>query len=187
MNGCPWETIPIFCGRKLFYGCNGVGVGVGGEGRHLNLQPQDKCALPFKVWTIKTRCFLPIQNDTCALAMAFYFWLMMNGCSWEKSIFFFFTKMSYSRGFQPRTLGFMPNDVPFEVDFDLSSCQTELRVPRTQWHKGQDLWFCNQLLVNQFCTSYWYRYLKIRSLFCIWFGNRFIVYHQNENYGKKLS
>ena len=47
---------------------------------------------------------------------------------------------------------------------------------RTQCHKGQDLWFCNQLFVNQFCTSYWYRYLKIRSLFCIWFGNMFIAF-----------
>ena len=117
-------------------------------------------------------CVVNIQNDTCALTTASYFWLMMNGCSWE-IVNFCEKKMFHSRGFQPRTLGFMPNALPFAVHSDLSVRETEWRVSRTQYHKVLDLWSCNQLLVIKFCTSYWY--LKIRSQFCTWFGNRIIV------------
>ena len=38
---------------------------------------------------------------------------------------FFVTKNVSLQGFQPRTLGFMPNDVLLEVDFDLSLWQAE--------------------------------------------------------------
>ena len=71
-------------------------------------------------------CGVNIQNDTCALATALYFWLVMNGCSWE-IVNFLWRKMSHARGFLPRTLGFMPNALRFEVDSDLSLtlCQTE--------------------------------------------------------------
>ena len=46
-------------------------------------------------------------------------------------------------------------------------------VQNTNCHKGLDLWSCNQLLVIQFCTSL--LYVKIRSQFCTWLGNRVIV------------
>ena len=102
-------------------------------------------ALPFEVWTMKTRCFqilaavfqywlwwifrlfiygVNFQNYTCALAKAFYFWLMMNGCSWE--IVIFCDKNVSLQGVSTqnlRKLGFMP--MPFEVDSDLSLCHTE--------------------------------------------------------------
>ena len=128
---------PMFCGRKymapMVWGFGGIWT----SNRMTN-------ALPFEIWTIKTRCFLHhvfktdcgeifmvfictvnIQNDTCGLAMAFYFWLMMNGWSLEIVKKNCDKKMSYSGGFQPRTFGFMSNALPFEVDSDLSLCQTE--------------------------------------------------------------
>ena len=92
------EKQSIFCGRKCMGGLGGT--------RTSNLIMTN--ALSFEVWTIKTICFLPhvfliltvvkkiyrmficgivIQNDTCALATASYFWLMMNGCSWVIVIF----------------------------------------------------------------------------------------------------
>ena len=46
-------------------------------------------------------------------------------------------------------------------------CARRNKVSRTQCYKGLDLWSCNQLLVIQFCTSYWC--LKIRLQFCTWF------------------
>ena len=127
---------PIFLWQKI-YGSNGVGVGhVWG---HLNIQPHDKCST---IWNLNcqdqmlsTSCFfwlicrvftygVNIQNDTCALATAFYFWLRMNGCSWE-IVSFLWQKMSHSREFQPRTLAFMLNALSFEVDSDLSLGQME--------------------------------------------------------------
>ena len=170
MNRRPWETIPI-CVCVCVWGGGGGGGG-GGVTWTSNLKTNVLYHLKFEL--SRPDVFYLFKTIPVHWQWHFIFdWWWMDVL---KKSQFFVTKMSHSRGFQPRTLGFMPNDVPFEVHFDLSSCQTELRVPRTQCHKGQDLWFCNQLLVNQFCTSYWYRYLKIRSLFCIWFGNNFIVF-----------
>ena len=86
-----------------------VAENVWGVGRHQNLQPHhDKCSI---IWSLNyqdhmlsTSCFfliltvvkkiyrmficgIVIQNYTCALATASYFWLMMNGCSWVIVIF----------------------------------------------------------------------------------------------------
>ena len=47
------------------------------------------------------------------------------------------------------------------------SIHAECWVSRTKCYKGLHLWSCNQLLVIQFCTSYWY--IKIRKHFCTWF------------------
>ena len=122
-------------------GSNGVGGG------HQNLQPHDKFStnwnLNYQDQMLSTSCFLilwwkeifrvficgvNIQNDTSALATAFYFnWCRMD----DLENFFFVTNffcdknVSLVGGCQPRTSGFMPNALPFEVDSDLSLCQTE--------------------------------------------------------------
>ena len=83
----------------------------------------------------------------------------MNG-SWVflRNSNFWWQKCLTPGGFSPE-----PILVPYRIK----------KMSRTQCHKGLDLWSCNQLLVIQFCTSYWY--LKVRSQFCIWFGKRVIV------------
>ena len=44
-------------------------------------------------------------NDTCALATTFYFWLMMNRCSWEIPVVSFCEKkMFHSRGISTQNL-----------------------------------------------------------------------------------
>ena len=140
------EKQSIFLWQKI-YGSNEVGVFFfwGGGTWTSNLIMLMTNALPFEVWTIKTRCFLPhvfntgfgekdiqgtciyfygviLKNDTCALAKAFYFW-QMNGCSYRNS---FCDKKCLTPGvFQPRTLAFMLNALPFEVDSDISLCHME--------------------------------------------------------------
>ena len=109
-------------------------------------------ALPFEVWTIRTRCFLP---------HVFFF----NTDWWWMDVV---TKMPHFRWFQSRTLGFMPNALPFEVD-STYPCARQNKESRTQCHN----WPWNQLFVIQFCTSY--RYLIIRSQVCTLFGNMVIL------------
>ena len=85
---------------QKMYGANGLGVW-----GHLNLQTHDKCSL----WTGNGILFL--TDDEWII-----FRISKNNL-WQK--------MSHSRGFQPKTFGFMSNALPFEVDSDLSLCQTE--------------------------------------------------------------
>ena len=109
---------PMFCGRKcmapMVWGFGGIWAS--------NLMIN---ALPFEIWTIKTRCFLHhVFNTDCGekryswylfvvlifkmipvdWKWHFNFWLMMNGWSLEILFFFCDKKCLTSGGFNPEPL-----------------------------------------------------------------------------------
>ena len=143
MNGCPWETIQCFVAENLWLQWGG------GFGEHLNLQPHDKFStnwnLNYQDQMLSTSCFLiltmvkrDIQGGYLFVVLIFKMipvhWqrhFILTEVEWMVLRNFFATKffcdknVSLVGGCQSRTLGFMPNALPFEVDSDLSLCQTE--------------------------------------------------------------
>ena len=141
MNGCPWETVH-FCGGKWI-----APIGWGARD-------------PPTSWQMLYHLKFELSGPD-----AFYLMFLFNTDWWWMDVV---TKMPHFRWFQSRTLRFMLNALPFEMD-STYPCARQNKESRTQCHN----WPWNQLFVIQFCISY--RYLIIRSQVCTLFGNRVIL------------
>ena len=115
----------FFCGRKFVapMGLNGMGFW-----GHLNLHPHDKCSttwsLNYHDQMLSTSCFsmlTVVKKDIQGIYLWCWYskWYLCTGNNilfltddeWMflRNSHFLWQRISHPRGFQPRTLGFMPN------------------------------------------------------------------------------
>ena len=120
-------------------------------------------------------CGANIQKDTCALAKAFYFWLVMNGCSWE-IVNFFVTKNVSLQVVLTQNLRIHAKCSAIWSGFYISLCQTELEQlehlrseipPATPWLPILVIHIRSQVKTRQNQITNFKKLLKIQILkFC---------------------